>query len=430
MSTLDQRLYAWLLESDERKFELAFRTYFSVAFPSLVRHLARLSRWDPTELEEVAQDALLRFFEKVGRARREAAEEATRSLAGIRPLQLGPIHARQVRSWTADVTGFIAASMGFCPPATDAVEVEWKAVIRELTDRIPALQGRGCLLFGAIQIQLEWPSEPAAVADEPTYSPDFLAASDDGARLRFAEILMRAKENNSARAAQAEQRLLGVLSFVRETLSVIRVMPRLRVPTNGYLFEITTTVYLDECKKRGRRKRGGMGLAPTAEVPVTDVGSPAEHPLDRVDSGSDGERFEHDGSLWIGIAMEGYHAVPAVDPTLQYENHEFFEKFSAYLRVPVDAAMETCATAQARGRGTAERRRLESLTAKYSKMMAVLSSIGEGYTQEKTAERLGLTRNQVKYILEQVQDAYATFGAVSFKSTSNVTIPVVLSHAD
>jgi DNA-directed RNA polymerase specialized sigma24 family protein len=428
MSTLDQRLYAWLLESDERKFELAFSNYFSVAFPTLVRHLARLSRWDPTELEEVAQDALIRFFEKVGRARREGAAEAMRSLASIQPLQLGPIHARQVTSWTADVRVFIAASMGFRPPPPDAGDVEWKAAILELTDRIPALQGRGCLLFGPIQIQLGWPFEPAA-ADEPTSSPVSLAASDDGARLQFAEILVREMENSSARAAQAEERLLGVLLFVKETLSVIRVMPRLRVPTNGYLFEIATTVYIDECKKRGRRKRGGMGLARTADVPVTGVGSPAEHPLDGVDSGSDGWPVDG-GSVWVRLPSEGGHAVPTVDPTLQYENHEFFEKFSAYLRAPVDAAMENYAAAQARGRGTVERRRLESLTAKYSRLMAVLSSVGEGYTQERTAERLGLTRNKVKYIIEQVQDAYVRFGTESFHSTSNGTTPVVLSHAD
>jgi DNA-directed RNA polymerase specialized sigma24 family protein len=430
MSTLDQRLYAWLSESDERKFELAFRSYFTVAFPSLVRHLARLSRWDTAELEEVAQDALLRFFEKVGRGRREAAEQATQSLAGVRPLQLGPLHARQVTSWTADVAGFIADSMGFLPPAGDVMGVEWKTVIRELTDRIPALQGRGYLLFGAIQIQLEWPLESAGSAGEPTKSTDFPADSDGGTRLRFAENLMREKEDNSARAAQAEQRLVGVLSFVEGTLSVIRVIPRLRVPTNGYLFEISNSVYLDECKKRGRRKRGGMGVPATFQAMVTGEGYASAHPLDEVDSGPDGERIEHDGTLWAGIAMEGDQAVPAVDPTLQYEHHEFFEKFYAYMRVPVDAAMEAYSTAQAGGRGAAERRRLESLTVRYSTMMAVLSSIGEGYTQDRTAERLGLTRNQVKYILERVQDAYARFSAATFKTASNVTTAGVPSHVD
>src|SRR5262245_36836656 len=45
MNALDQRLYAWLTEPDEPRFERAFNGYFSVAFPAVVRYLARLSHW-------------------------------------------------------------------------------------------------------------------------------------------------------------------------------------------------------------------------------------------------------------------------------------------------------------------------------------------------------------------------------------------------
>jgi hypothetical protein len=81
MTTLNHRLYAWLLESDERRFEFAFKAYFDVAYPSVMRRLARLSRWDPVHLEELAQDALLRFsddaietFHKAQKSGRGAAE--------------------------------------------------------------------------------------------------------------------------------------------------------------------------------------------------------------------------------------------------------------------------------------------------------------------------------------------------------------------
>jgi DNA-directed RNA polymerase specialized sigma24 family protein len=430
MSTLDQRLYAWLLESDDRKFELAFRDYFYVAFPSLVRHLGRLSRWDPTELEEIAQDALLRFFEKAGRERRQAAEKARSALADVQPLALGPIHARQVASWTGDVTGLIAASMGFQPPAADTPDLVWKSAIRELSNQIPILQSRGSLLFAPIRIHLEWPPEPNADAQEVAAEPYGPGGGDDAARQRFAEALLRERDSHSEKAILAEQRLVGVLSFVDGTVTVIRLMPRFRVPTNGYLFEMTTTVYLDECKKRGRRKRGGRALASVSELPATAVDPAAEHPLDRMEQGSDGSRSDQDEDMWTGVAMEAGHAVPTVDPTRQYEDREFFEKFTTYLRSPVDAAMDAYAAAESRGRGIVERRRLESVTAKYSRMMAVLSSIGEGYTQEKTAERLDLTRNQVKYILEQVQDAYATFGAVSANSAPHLPMPGAQSYAE
>src|SRR5580700_1679282 len=74
ITTLDRQLYAWLVESDERRFTLAFNVYFSVAFPAVVRFLARISRWDSARLEELAQDALLRFFDRVGRDRRLASD--------------------------------------------------------------------------------------------------------------------------------------------------------------------------------------------------------------------------------------------------------------------------------------------------------------------------------------------------------------------
>jgi DNA-binding NarL/FixJ family response regulator len=103
--------------------------------------------------------------------------------------------------------------------------------------------------------------------------------------------------------------------------------------------------------------------------------------------------------------------VPFVDPTAQYENDDLFEKFYAYLRRPVDDAVEVLHNAQRQGSAAAERRKVESLTQKFSRTMSVLSVMGEGYTQEQTAERLSLSRNQVKYIIELVQEAYAQFTA-------------------
>lgn len=114
MTTLDIRLYAWLATSDERRFERAFSAYFSVAFPAVIRHLARLSRWDSAHLEELAQDALLRFFDKVGRDRREASEVVKNTLLRLQPLDLGAFHVRQVNAWTDGISSFSDATMSFC----------------------------------------------------------------------------------------------------------------------------------------------------------------------------------------------------------------------------------------------------------------------------------------------------------------------------
>src|SRR5262245_54217915 len=60
MRSLDSQLYAWLSEPDDARFESAFADYFKVAFPAVVRYLARVSRWDSLRLEDLAQEALLR----------------------------------------------------------------------------------------------------------------------------------------------------------------------------------------------------------------------------------------------------------------------------------------------------------------------------------------------------------------------------------
>jgi hypothetical protein len=79
MTTLDDRLYTWLSQVDERRFTLAFNSYLLLAFPAVVRHLARFAPSDPALLAEIAQDSLLKFFERIGRARRAASLQFSRN---------------------------------------------------------------------------------------------------------------------------------------------------------------------------------------------------------------------------------------------------------------------------------------------------------------------------------------------------------------
>jgi DNA-binding NarL/FixJ family response regulator len=60
----------------------------------------------------------------------------------------------------------------------------------------------------------------------------------------------------------------------------------------------------------------------------------------------------------------------------------------------------------------------------------VLSTIGEGYTQEETAQRLGLSRNQVKYVIEILQEAYQRFTAHAARSPSHRQSRGASSHAE
>jgi hypothetical protein len=152
MTTLDDRLYAWLSEADDRRFTLAFNSYFLVAYPAVVRYLARFAPSDPALLEEVAQDSLLRFFERIGRGRRTASEAVADALRQIKPISADPFHERPVRAWTADVESYRRAMMGFrLPHAESGASASWKNTIHELTLRIPTLQRQGWQLIDGVR---------------------------------------------------------------------------------------------------------------------------------------------------------------------------------------------------------------------------------------------------------------------------------------
>jgi DNA-directed RNA polymerase specialized sigma24 family protein len=182
---------------------------------------------------------------------------------------------------------------------------------------------------------------------------------------------------------------------------------------------------LDECKKRGRQKRGGTGVRTKDQSEAAEQAEIAsDHPLEsRIPESFaevDGEDRFDDVSEMAPDSVTGF-AMPSVDPVDQYENQDFFEKFYEYLRKPIDEAIDRFHKAHSNGGAVAERQRLDSLTNKFSRTMAVLSTMGEGYTQDQTAQRLGLSRNQVKYIVESVQKAYTRF-ATDAASTRAATV--------
>jgi hypothetical protein len=410
MTTLDERLYAWLCEADNRRFTLAFNSYFLVAFPAVMRHLARFAPADPALLEEIAQDSLLRFFEHIGRGRREASRAIEEALGQIRPVCLGSMHERQVGAWRVDVDSYRGSTMGFRLALGDSdATPAWKHRIRELTLQIPTLQRQGWHLIDTVRIALEW------------YD------SDD------TEAFTRAVMDSAPSANSVEGRLPGTTQLVYGTVTIIRAIPRLQVPTNGYLFEISYTIYLDDYRKQRRQKRGGAGPRSRDDAACWDSdGARTLHPLedqrleDSMDEAEAAEVVTLSGSSGARF-MSGGHST-ASDPILHLEDQQYFERFYTYLRAPVDAAEAAYDAARARGAATAERRKWDSLRQKLSRSVAILASIGEGYTQEQTAQRLRLTRNQVKYVIETLQDAYARFAAQSGRSSYPRTTDGVPCH--
>ena len=445
MTTLDDRLYTWLSEADDRQFILAFNSYFLLAYPTVVRHLARFAPSDPALLEEIAQDSLLKFFERIGRGRRAASEAVAGALRQIKPISLGSFHERQVRAWTTDVDSYRRVTMSFrLPRAENDQSATWKNTIRELTLQIPTLLQQGWHLIDGVRIELQWHevADPEAaphlehLVGAHAYTTD--AATNGDSRAPATDpattSLVTAVMDSAPSAHSAELRQPGTLQFINCAVTMIRAIPRLRIPTNGYLFEIAMSLYLDDYRRRRRQKRGGAGSPSVNDVLRADSdGEPLEHPLENLlaDDDLDEESLPEGGAAdgWPSARLRTNAEFASTDPIRTLEDEEYFERFYAYLRAPVDAAESAYEAARVRGGAVAERRKWYSLAQKFSRTMAVLTAIGEGYTQEQAGERLQLSRNKVKYVIETLQDAYARFAARSAGPPHPLPTGGVPSHA-
>jgi DNA-directed RNA polymerase specialized sigma24 family protein len=423
VGSLDYCLYAWLTEGDDRRFARAFSTYFSSAFPAVLRHLAHLSPWDTAQLEDLAQEALLRFFESVGRARPEAACAVADALRSLEPLPLGPAHKREVLAWIGAASALTEAAAGFKGPLGNGSEdTEWKAAARALTGELALLRARGYGLLHSVRVALR-PSTEASCEEVSSFgerSMHALAGTHRGTDLPAADPLVRNLAEQFAlelaaggpHVAALENQCPRVRQFCATVHRVTRLLTRLRAPTNGFLFEVAVNVYLDERKKRRSLKRGGTSgdvypesatayRAPLYTLPVSEGG------VEETD-----ERGEAAQIARTEVQPEGEDA--ATDPAQHCTSADFFEKFCAHLRRPLTKAERAYREAVANGRRSgAERHRLVSLTNKFARTMSVLSLLGEGYSQEETAMLLALSRNQVKYIAETTRETYAQFCAAA-----------------
>jgi DNA-directed RNA polymerase specialized sigma24 family protein len=422
VTRLDLMLYAWLAEPDNQKFERAFKKYHDEAFVGLVKYLARRSSSLELDFEQIAVDALLKFFSRVGRGRREASEAIVRSLPHVQGLELSPFHLRQARRWATDIGAFRERSMTFTLNQQDEADGrEWKAEIHSLAEKIPPLQRQGCLVLDPLCTEGALAADAEVTGDAEDGQYDFAPMRAFAARLK----------SDAHAGATVELRYPGALRFVDGTWTVITVLPQLRVPTNGYLFDIAQSLYLDECKARNRQKRGGAGGS-IAE-PADSAADPADataHPLARISLDEESAQQEPtDAGEWGGpapIALSGAGA--AADPESDRIGEEFCQKFYAYLHRPLDAAEEAYRLASLNGPAKAERKRLDSLSRKVERIIAVLSMRIEGQTQEAIAEALGVSRNQVKYIVEQIQEAYEQFAAAGARTWTRQPTAGAISH--
>jgi DNA-directed RNA polymerase specialized sigma24 family protein len=414
-------LYAWLAERDDMRFERAFEKYYEAAFMGVVRYLAHRSTSADLDFEQIAVDALLKFFSRVGRERRVAAESIASALPRIEPLDFGPYHVRLVRRWAGDIGSFRQTTMAFSIDECDAGR-DWKAEIDVLTRKIPPLQRQGCHILEPLRAAIAGGAKRSAAADGSGHAFEETAGEEPFIEYALVREFAAGLRSDSE-AARAHP---GALRFVEGTWTVIEALPLLRVPTNGYLFDIAQSLYLDECKARGRLKRGGSGIANPAGAPTeSNSSNDGLHPLAKIslDDDPEAESFRP-----ITMVFAADSADSAVDLESEQVGEEFCEKFYAYLRRPLDVAEEAYRIAATSGPAKAERKRLESVARKTDRVLSVLSMRIEGQTQEAIAEAQGISRNQVKYIVELIQEAYAQFTASCVRTSVRQSTAGDLSH--
>jgi DNA-directed RNA polymerase specialized sigma24 family protein len=378
---LDRRLYDWLAEPDEQAFRRAFEAYFRLAFPALTRYLARLSCGDGADVEEMAQVALIRFFERIGRGRREAAQAIEEEVARLEPLDHGPLHRRQTEHWRADVGAFRERAIGFHPARCGAEDDQWLREIAAVRERIPALQDTGRLLIDGVRQRVGTP-QPTAPEERSEFASRIAS---------FVQELLSRTESGGGTTPTA--------IYCSTAHAIVERLPRLQIPANGYLFDTAASVYFDE-RRRRRRQALSLRAAP-------DPGRSGEDPTD-ADPGA--ELADLTGVAEPRTDVESVAGESSIE---RFEHEDVLARFHEHLCRPVEQLAARYARARASGRALAERRRWESASAKLSRTFAVLRLIGEGHGQEDTAERLGLTRNQVKYVIEQVQAEYEAFIEIS-----------------
>jgi hypothetical protein len=422
MTQLDRLLYEWIAQSDQRRFDLAFQRYSLVAYPAVQRFLINkgvsLTRAD---CEELANDALLAFFNELGLRRRQSARLIRQEIEQFSPFSLDQFHVRTVKNWTNDAAFLCESLMSFAPPSeTDVgtLDVTLKSSVLEANQRIPSLQRRGCLLINEAKTALE-------DAGTFRFEAPLMAGDDDDTKhaLLFAEAIAAAKLETCIGAP--EQGRSGIIQFTVGAGNIIKAFPEIAIPSNGLLFRIAENRRNDRYKYIGAAKRGGPGRHPVGlRAPETASTGNCPHPLldpilDADSSFDDRESVRvYATTLSLDNANETVLDDSVVDPALEYERHDLYAKFIQYLREPLDEAERAVVGAPTNGSAKRAHLKVAAETNKFQFVMRVLEMLGEGCTQQAIAEELDVTRNQVKYVAEKLEPAYERF-ASEFTRWSN-----------
>jgi DNA-directed RNA polymerase specialized sigma24 family protein len=302
-------------------------------------------RAEPSIAEDSAQQALIKFFGHLGIERRTAEERLREASAELRPLGLADLDARRIERWRRQVGGFREAAIGFGVAREDEPG-SWIKLRGEINGRVDPLRREGLQLL-AVAISCS-----------------------------------------------------GASALARAISTICENLPQLAIPSNALLYTIAKRQFVDHLRKR-RPETAHEMREPVADGYEDDV-------LEELNLDS-AELFEEES---VEVPCEAEERGNSRTNTAHQDTVEFrYRAFLEFLRAPLTRAEAALATAAARGRARTEQLRVQSLRSKFERLMAVLGALGESPqpNEEEIAQRLGLTRNQVKYAIERIREEFLHF---------------------
>jgi hypothetical protein len=396
---LDILLYAWLSEDNAQYAEARFASYFRRAFSDLCRYARSLGA-EAATAQDISQRSLIKLFNHLGLSRRAAGEAVRVATAELQPLAFGAMHERLVRAWVQQIIAFRDAAIGF--RVSSEPESPWRQLRSEINAQVDPLVRQGVHFLEEVRTRLGHLLLAAIAtvdrAESSTMSWNPPADSVDERLRSFVLTLLERAEDQHVADIEKSPGCLGSLEFVRHTSTACEKLPVLAIPSNGLAYTMAKYLFLDSLK--GKRP-GNIETLPE----IVDEG--AEEVLDQLDfGGAPAADWVMDSSSKVDVGNQGTHR-----DGRESEIESRYRAFLDLLRAPLTRAEGALAQAALRGRAAAEQARVDSLRAKYDRLMAVLKALRETPqpTEDEIAGRLGITRNQVKYAIERIRDEFTHF---------------------
>jgi DNA-directed RNA polymerase specialized sigma24 family protein len=405
---LDILLHAWLSETNESKAAQRFTEYFRVAFSDVCRYVRSL-RADDATAQDISQQALVKLFKQLGTKRREADARLRAALSGLRPLDFGALHVERVHTWREQASSFRAQAAAFRGSDGQRAREEINSCAAPLCRQGRNLLSEVCARADSVLSRLISPKSPeehtphadeAAESQSPSGEAAGLAADAlERETAAFTAKLLRYGIGREIDSVEAAIGCPGAVGFVSRTKAVCEDLPTVAIPSNGLLYTIARRLFLNSLRsKSAGRATFAVAVADVQEPPGILTEWEIDHPFDALQPMQE-----------MSAATGPEHHSDETDEERDIESR--YRAFLEFLRAPLTSAEAARAAAATPGSARAQQAKVDSLRRKYERLTTVLRALHDSPqpSEEEIAEKHGLSRNQVKYLIERVRDEFNHF---------------------